>query len=183
MKNIRFTSTLDRHHRENLEHMLFFNRQQASVQQGIKACIGKYGVPEVCDDGGHLRIRLEKYDVVQSLYVIERRYRSEALIGVIVYVRDRPSTITILHLAIAEGYQAHTGRMACGAMTWGMIARVRNIASQIRGVRRVRFAYGAPADASLKTVPKPSAIPAQSTATAALGRSLNVPETLAKTLH
>src|ERR1700684_3160233 len=71
--------------RAALEQLLFFNINQHRVRLGIQQSIDTYGVPEIHEHEGCLRVRVGDIDGVQTLFALSSAGR---LLGVAVFVRS-----------------------------------------------------------------------------------------------
>src|ERR1017187_2118562 len=73
--------------RAALEQLLFFNVNQHRVRSGIQQSIDTYGVPEIYEEEGGLRIRVGDIEGGQTLFALSAAGR---LLGVAVFVRSAP---------------------------------------------------------------------------------------------
>src|SRR5271156_1271504 len=81
---IGITSKLAAEFRPALEQLLFFNINQHRVRLGIQQSIDTYGVPEIYEQEGGLRIRVGDIEGVQTLFAVSADGRP---VGVAVFVR------------------------------------------------------------------------------------------------
>src|SRR6202046_4754691 len=95
--SIGITSKLPVDQRAALEQLLFFNVNQHRVRVGIQQSIETYGVPEIFEQDGGLRIRVGDIDGVQTLYAISDLGRP---VGVAVFVRSAHERFAVLHLGV-----------------------------------------------------------------------------------
>ncbi len=70
--SIGITSKLPANQRAALEQLLFFNVNQHRVRDGIQQSIETYGVPEIYEQDGGLRVRVGDIAGVQTLFAISR---------------------------------------------------------------------------------------------------------------
>jgi hypothetical protein len=141
MSGIFFTSLLGNEYRAGLEELMFFNPQQGKVKTGIVASIERYGLPQIFLDGKFLRVKVQEFSEVQTLFALDGRADVSKLVGVVVYVRTNVETITILHIGVDEQYSIsglHAGEM----LVVRMIAQLREIARRIKGIRSLVLIYG-----------------------------------------
>ena len=61
--------------RAALEQLLFFNVNQHRVRDGIQLSIETYGVPEIYEHDGGLRVRVGDIDGVQTLFAVSDMQR------------------------------------------------------------------------------------------------------------
>ena len=94
---IGITSKLAAARRGELEQLLFFNINQHRVRSGIQQSIDTYGVPEIQEDKGGLRVRVGDMAGVQSLFALSPAGR---LLGVAVFVRSTHECVAVLHLGV-----------------------------------------------------------------------------------
>ena len=71
--SIGITSKLAAEQRPALEQLLFFNVNQHRVRVGIQQSIDTYGVPEIYEQDGGLRVRVGDIEGVQTLFADFRR--------------------------------------------------------------------------------------------------------------
>jgi hypothetical protein len=141
MTDFHFSSVLRSQYRDDLETLMFFNPQQSKVKPAIIATIEKYGIPRVVVERELLRIRVEKFAEVQTLFALENIGEYPNLSGVIVYVRTDRETIVVLHLAVKEEY-SYSGILANKMLAMRLIIKLRELASRIKGVRSIMVVYG-----------------------------------------
>jgi hypothetical protein len=96
-ESIVITSQLGKDQRGSLEQLLFFNINQHRVRLGIQQSIETYGVPEIYEQEGWLRIRVGDIDGVQTLFAVSARGRP---VGVAVFVRLPHERFLVLHLGV-----------------------------------------------------------------------------------
>lgn len=123
-----------------MEELLFFNRQQARVRNRIVDSIQSYGVPEVMETDGTLRVRLDGRADAQSLFGLTGDVEP-TLIGAVVYVRDRRERFVVVHIAVDEKHSS-VGPGAGQQVLLRMLIAVRRAATATAGVRSVDFFYG-----------------------------------------
>jgi hypothetical protein len=128
--------------RGQLEALLFFNAGQHRIREAIAATIERYGLPELIDDGGWLRIEVAGNRDVQTLYAVHEENGRERPVGVIVYGRDSLESITVLHVGVARDYAAG-GWYARERVLQRMMQHIREVARRTSGVRHVAVAYRA----------------------------------------
>lgn len=135
------TSRLGVEHRPALEQLLFFNAQQELVRHRIVETIERYGMPEVFEREGALRIKLAGAADVQSLFAIAPDGPSEP-VGVALFVRESEERFVIVHVGIAPAYAAG-GPHADTHVFFQLLQAIRVAARRTRGVRYVDLLYGA----------------------------------------
>ena len=72
-RSIGITSKLPVDQRPALEQLLFFNVNQHRVRVGIQQSIDTYGVPEIYEQDGGLRVRVGDIAGVQTLFAVSDR--------------------------------------------------------------------------------------------------------------
>jgi hypothetical protein len=95
--SIDITSKLAAEQRAALEQLLFFNVNQHRVRTGIQQSIDTYGVPEIYEQDGGLRVRVGDIAGVQTLFAISELGRP---VGVAVFVRSTHERFAVLHLGV-----------------------------------------------------------------------------------
>src|SRR6266849_6086571 len=95
--SIGITSKLPANQRAALEQLLFFNINQHRVRVGIQQSIDTYGVPEIYEQDGGLRVRVGDVAGVQTLFAVTEEGRP---LGVAVFVRSAHERFAVLHLGV-----------------------------------------------------------------------------------
>ena len=137
---LRLTSTLPLSQRSALEALLFFNVRQHALRGQIEATIARFGMPEIVEERGLLRVAVAALPDVQCLYAL--RGDREEPIGVVVYVRDSIDRITVVHLSVAPDEmlrQPGAGRFVLHRL----LHQIRRVARLTTGIRHVELAYRA----------------------------------------
>ena len=134
------TSQVDSRWHAVLERMLFFNDQQHTVRARVAAAVEQYGLLQIHEEGGCLRLRLERLPEAQALYCVLPDGRP---VGCIVYSRDAADRFLVLHVAVEPAYTARGGLADGGDILLKMVGAVRAAARRTRGVERVDLLYAA----------------------------------------
>src|ERR1700692_4763884 len=95
--SIGITSRFPVDQRAALEQLLFFNVNQHRVRVGIQQSIETYGVPEIYEQDGDLRVRVGDIAGVQTLLAISAMGRP---LGVAVFVRAAHERFAVLHRGV-----------------------------------------------------------------------------------
>jgi hypothetical protein len=135
-ESIGITCSLPLDQRAALEQLLFFNVNQHRVRVGIQQSIEAYGVPEICEHEGGLRIRVGDIEGVQTLFAVSDEPR---LLGVAVFVRSAPERFVVLHLGVQ-----HPCRLAPEVNTRVLLKlmhEIRGAARRAHGVDRIELVY------------------------------------------
>lgn len=138
---ISFSSRLPSAYLPDLESLMFFHPQQRRVSKDIVESIEKYGVPRIVAEGDFLRVCLGESFGVQNLYAIIEDGERRELVGVLIYTRVETETVVVLHIAVKEEYSL-SGSHCREMLAMRLLARLREAARQIRGVRSIVLAYG-----------------------------------------
>ena len=134
---IRLTSRLPAANRDALEALLFFNVRQHALRQQIEATIERFGIPEIIEQDGWLRVSVAGLPDVQCLYAV-RGERDEPE-GAVIYTRDAVDRIMVVHLSVASDASlnlAGGGRV----VLYRLLAQIRRVARCTTGVRHVEVA-------------------------------------------
>ena len=140
MSGIFFSSVLTREYSDHLESLMFFNPQQGIRWSGIVESIEKFGNPKLVAEGEHIRIKTETLENVQALFAFDRKDKNMRLVGVVVYFRADAETIIILHVAVEDDYSMN-GPFSDEMLAMKLIAKVREIGRQIKGVKQLTIFY------------------------------------------
>jgi hypothetical protein len=139
-RDVVFLSSLPPECHQQLESLLFFNRQQERVRPGIVDAIDRYGAPEIVPGPNGLKVRVASPVEVQCLFAVERRGGKDRPVGLILYTRDSFERITVMHLVVAEEYGAG-GAQAGQHLLLRLVQAVRRVARRTSGIRHVELLY------------------------------------------
>src|SRR6201996_9221626 len=134
--SIGITSKLAAEQRPALEQLLFFNVNQHRVRLGIQQSIDTYGVPELYEQDGGLRIRVGNISGVQTLFALSEEGRP---IGVAVFVRAAHERFVVLHLGVATNFGWHPAIST--RVLLKLMHEIRSTARRTRGVDCIEFVY------------------------------------------
>jgi hypothetical protein len=133
---IEITSKLPAGQRPALEQLLFFNVNQHRVRLGIQQSIDTYGVPEIFEQQGTLRVRVGDVAGVQTLFAVsEVGYP----VGVAVFVRSAYERFAVLHLVVEPrwGWAADANTR----VLLKLMNEIRSTARRTQGVACIELAY------------------------------------------
>ena len=134
--SIEITSRLPAERRPALEQLLFFNANQHRVRVGIQQSIDTYGVPELYEQDGGLRIRVGNISGVQTLFAVTDEGRP---IGVAVFVRAAHERFAVLHLGVATNFGWHPAIST--RVLLKLMHEIRSTARRTRGVDCIELVY------------------------------------------
>jgi hypothetical protein len=140
MRKIRITSVLPVSFRDELERIVFFNPEQNRVTAPLIASLQRYGVPTIVEEKGCLRFRVNAFGRLQSLYAFDVVDTPPRLVGVAMFIREKPSSIVVLHIAAHEDYTSQ-GKKADVAVVSQLLVAVRNASARTHGVRTLKILY------------------------------------------
>jgi hypothetical protein len=135
-ESIGITCKLSVEQRAALEQLLFFNGNQHRVRLGIQQSIETYGVPEIYEEEGCLRIRVGDIEGVQTLFAISAAGRP---LGVAVFVRLARERFVVLHLGVEPRLSA-TPEINTRVLL-KLMHEIRRAARRTRGVDRIELVY------------------------------------------
>jgi hypothetical protein len=134
--SIDITSNLLLEQRAALEQLLFFNVNQHRVRMGIQQSIDTYGVPEIHEHEGSLKVRVGDIVGVQNLFALSTAGR---LLGVAVFMRSAHERFAVLHLGV------ETRRFAAPDLSTRVLLKlmheIRGAARRTQGVERIDLVY------------------------------------------
>src|SRR5712664_4744402 len=134
--SIGITSKLAVEQRPALEQLLFFNVNQHRVRVGIQQSIDTYGVPEIYEQDGGLRVRVGDIAGVQTLFAVSDDGRP---VGVAVFVRSAHERFAVLHLG-GEPRLSTTPEVNTRVLL-KLMHEIRSAARRTRGVDRIELVY------------------------------------------
>jgi hypothetical protein len=137
---ITVTSRLPAHLRADLEALLFFNARQHRMRHEIEQTIERFGLPEIYEHNGSLRVRVAGLPEVQWLYAVHHESGHARPVGAVVYVRDAFDRFTVVHIGVADDYAAG-GEHACERVLFRLVQEIRRVARRTAGIRHVELAY------------------------------------------
>ena len=130
------TSKLPMRQRPALEQLLFFNANQHRVRVGIEQSIATYGVPEIYEQDGSLRIRVGDVEGVQTLFAVTEAGR---LLGVAVFVRLADERFVVLHLGVEPRFGKALDVNT--PVLLRLMHEIRSAARRTHGVHRIELVY------------------------------------------
>lgn len=133
---IGITSKLAAEQRPALEQLLFFNVNQHRVRVGIQQSIDTYGVPEIYEQDGGLRVRVGDIEGVQTLFAISDQGRP---LGVAVFVRSAHERFAVLHLGVEPRSSLRSDHST--RVLLKLMHEIRSTARRTRGVDCIELAY------------------------------------------
>ncbi len=139
--SILITSRLPTHQRDVLERLLFFNANQHRVRLGIQQSIETYGVPEIAEVDGGLRIRVGNMAGVQSLFALGEAGRP---VGFAVFVRLAQERFVVLHLGVEPEPRQRPAADVNTPVLLKLMHGIRSAARRTRGVDRIELVYKSP---------------------------------------
>jgi hypothetical protein len=134
---ILITSKLAVEQRMALEQLLFFNVNQHRVRLGIQQSIATYGVPEIYEQEGGLRVRVGDVEGVQTLFAVSHTGRP---LGVAVFVRLAHERFVVLHLGVEPRLLRSTLDVNTPVLL-KLMHEIRSAARRTRGVDRIELVY------------------------------------------
>jgi hypothetical protein len=134
--SISITSKLASQQRPALEQLLFFNVKQHRVRTGIQQSIDTYGVPEIYEEDGGLRVRVGDIEGVQTLFAVSEEGKP---MGVAVFVRSAHERFAVLHLGV-DSKPALTADLSTRVLL-KLMHEIRSTARRTRGVDRIELVY------------------------------------------
>lgn len=140
MPTINFTSVLRADHQEEFEQLLYFNPNQQKVTTDIERAIDKFGNPRIYRRDDTLRISLGAIEDAGTIFALEEKFLQSRLVGVVIYLRDRPDNLSVVHLAVVEDQVMEADRSEI-PLAVRLCTQVTEIARRIKGIATVTIAY------------------------------------------
>ncbi len=134
--SIGITCKLALDQRSALEQLLFFNVNQHRVRLGIQQSIETYGVPEIYEHEGSLRIRVGNVAGVQTLFAVSETGHP---LGVAVFVRLAEARFVVLHLGVEPRLRSSLDVNT--PVLLKLMHEIRSAARRTRGVDRIELVY------------------------------------------
>lgn len=137
--NLLFSSKAQEQSREAIEKLFFLNPRQYRVRNGIVNALEKFGHPWLEEKDHSVYLRIGDKDA-QTLFAFDSSRTDSDPVGVVVFLRSAPTEIVIVHMAVHPDY-ALQGQHASLGLGLALIEKVKEIASQIRGIERLVLCY------------------------------------------
>jgi hypothetical protein len=134
--SIVITSNLGAGQRLALEQLLFFNVNQHRVRLGIQQSIETYGVPEIYEHDGGLRVRVGDIEGVQTLFAVSTTGRP---LGVAVFVRLANERFVVLHLGVEPRLRSNLDVNT--PVLLKLMHEIRSRARRTQGVHSIELVY------------------------------------------
>ena len=138
--NLVFSSKVQTQCRAAVENLFFFNPLQYRVRDEIVSALERYGEPRLEEKGDSLYLRVGAEDA-QSLFAFDSSRPDGDPVGIVVFLRTSPTDVVVVHIAVHPDY-ALRGRDSGSGLGLALMEKVKEIASQIRGVERMVLSYG-----------------------------------------
>jgi hypothetical protein len=141
MSEFELSSTLSAEYASDLERLMFFNPNQRAAQTEVVDAIDEFGIPEIIEEEGHLRVTLAHHDV-QALFAlaVADGESPQELAGVVLYLRTNRSNVMILHIAVAERFSS-LGSEGGALLVLRLIHAVEGCVRRLNGVRQLTILY------------------------------------------
>ena len=139
-----FTSRLEEHFREDLESLLYFNPRQRHVRESIESAVERYGRPEISLRGTSLCMTVGDLPDSQCLFALDSALEGGGLAGLIIFIRPDEENLVVLHVAVKDSYSVdgeHAAEQLALQLALQLLAKVREIARRIRGLRQIILLY------------------------------------------
>jgi hypothetical protein len=134
------TSRLPAHMRDHLEALLFFNARQHRMRHEIEQTIERFGIPEIVEQNGWLRVQVAGLPEVQSLFAVHEDGSRVRPVGAVIYVRDAFERLTVVHIGVADEF-ALGGIYSSERVLLRLLQEIRRVARRTSGIRHVELAY------------------------------------------
>ena len=99
----------------------------------------QFGQPRLEEIDGCLSVRVGNHEA-QTLFAYDRDRRGIDPVGVVVFLRTAPTDVAIMHVAVQPGYSLQ-GRDEGVGLGLTLVEKVKEIAAQIAGIKRIVFFY------------------------------------------
>jgi len=136
---IRISGLVRKESLEALKKLIYMNPHQSRDEEGIRRALKAYGQPHINEIADTLRIHVGE-SVPQSLFAYDEADPSGHPVGVVIFSRTDPETIFIIQISIDPDYAMH-GLHADLGLGVLLIEKVRAIAAQVVGIRKIQIFY------------------------------------------
>lgn len=133
--SIIYQSKIDFLHKEILDEILFFNKNQKEYEKNIIESVEQYGIPKINETNGEICISLESNIETHSLFMLEKNSTSEELLGVALIIRGNTDEAILLHLAI------NNKKALSNQNTLSLILKVKEYLSNFSEIKKLKIFY------------------------------------------
>ena len=130
-----YRSRIPIRYRNDLERLFFFHPEQARHRERIESAVEQYSVPVIDTSGDTVALSFRTKEVGQALHLLSDAGTEARLLGALLYVRDKPERITVVHLALRSSVRTRPEAVA------RLFSDLRAVFSRIRGVRELYVFY------------------------------------------
>lgn len=130
------TPTLPVEQRSALEQLFFFNVNQHRVLPGIQESIANFGLPEIVESNGSLRIRVGDRKGVENLFAVSKY---GIPLGVAVFAHVPRQRLVVLHLVVEPRLRSTLDVNT--PVLLELMREIRSRARHERGADRVELVY------------------------------------------
>ncbi len=130
-----YRSRIPLRYRNDLERLFFFHPEQARHRERIELAVERYSVPTIHIAGDTVALSFQKKGIGQALHLLSDAGPDARLLGALLYVRDEPQRISLVHLALRNAVRNRPEAVA--RLFSDLIAILR----RIRGVRELFVFY------------------------------------------
>ena len=135
-KQIIFSSSISEQYEKILERMFYFNDQQNIFYSRIMELVQKYGEPRIVHRGSNIAMEVDPSICCQCLFAAI----GPKLVGVLVYTKDSPQNLLILHIAVEEVY-SYRGELRDLMLIGRMIEQLKEIAHAQKEIKTITIGY------------------------------------------
>lgn len=131
-----FSSSINAQEKDNLEQIMFFNKNQGQFYFDIVKLVDTFGEPEIIEENGQLHITLPRIDC-QNIFAS----MNNNLAGVLIFNRNSADNIDLVHIVVGDKY-SYTGEYADEMLVLRMINELKKIALMIKNIKTIHINYG-----------------------------------------
>ncbi len=140
MNELYFSSQLSSSYLVELENILHFNAHQHKVSRSIADSVAVFGLPEIMNENGFLKIQMSGGAKPQILYVFDSYAPDAALLAVTIQHRTSYEELTILHIAL-DTECSSSGKYAEEMILIRILEKIKNDVRRIKGLKRIQIPY------------------------------------------
>ncbi len=154
MPQLVVTSILDAKYKDDLEHLLFFNENQARASEGVSHVVERYGAPRIVIENDRLRVALSSSLEPQTLFAITPSEGGIRPVGVVVYTREEDQLV-VLFVAV-DGQYTSRGNKGHRMVFVRMINELKALALRVRGIASLLVYMGRPKPTRIRLQREPA---------------------------
>jgi len=140
MQHIFFRSKLPKQYKPEIEQIFYFNPHQRKHLPKIDEAVEVLGIPHLISKGNFLHFTFDHISSHQVLYAFDDESENAHLLGVVMFYRDAPTDIKIMHIAIDENCSSF-GEFKEETIAARLVDEVKKISLALKNIDTLTLPY------------------------------------------